>query len=215
LSLAYRVTMSAAQRERSALVDTLRIVGPDAPTLCSGWTTRDLAAHLVVRERRLDATPGIAIPVLAGYTAKVQDQTARSTSWEDLCELVASGPPIYSPFKLLDPVANLGEMFIHHEDVRRAADGWQPRVLDESTVAALGRQLGLLSRMTLRKLPAQVTLQTPDGRRIARVGRGQAVTVTGEPQELVLFVAGRDAVRVEFDGDPQAVAAVRGSHRGL
>ena len=123
--------MTAAQRERSALVDTLRIVGPDAPTLCAGWTTRDLAAHLVVRERRLDATPGISIPFLAGYTAKVQNQTARSSSWDDLVEMVASGPPVYSPFKLLDSVANLGEMFIHHEDVRRAVDGWQPRVLDE------------------------------------------------------------------------------------
>jgi uncharacterized protein (TIGR03085 family) len=207
--------MTAAQRERSALVDTLRKVGPDAPTLCAGWTTRDLAAHLVVRERRLDATPGITIPFLAGYTAKVQDRLARSTSWDDLVELVASGPPIYSPFRLLDPVANLGEMLIHHEDVRRAVDGWEPRVLDESTVAGLRRQLGLLSRMALGKQPAQVTLQTPDGHQIARVGRGDPVTVTGEPQELVLFVAGRDAVRVEFDGDPRAVAAVRGSHRGL
>jgi uncharacterized protein (TIGR03085 family) len=207
--------MTASQRERSALVDTLRKVGPDAPTLCAGWTTRDLAAHLVVRERRLDATPGITIPFLAGYTAKVQDQTARSNSWDELVELVASGPPIYSPFRLLDSLANLGEMFIHHEDVRRAAKGWQPRVLDDSTVAALGRQLGLLSRIALRKLPAQVVLQTTDGKRVARVGRGDPVTVTGEPQELVLFVAGRDAVRVEFDGDPQAVAAVRGSQRGL
>jgi uncharacterized protein (TIGR03085 family) len=207
--------MTAAQRERSALVDTLREVGPDAPTLCAGWTTRDLAAHLVVRERRLDATPGITLPFLAGYTAKVQDRLTRSTSWDDLVELVASGPPIYSPFKLLDSVANLGEMFIHHEDVRRAVDGWQPRVLDESTAAALCRQLGFLSRIALGKQPAQVTLRTPDGRQIARVGSGDAVTVTGEPQELVLFVAGRDAVRVEFDGDPQAVAAVRGSHRGL
>ena len=207
--------MTAARRERSALVDTLRKVGPDAPTLCAGWTTRDLAAHLVVRERRLDATPGITIPFLAGYTAKVQDQMARSTDWDDLVELVASGPPIYSPFRLLDPVANLGEMFIHHEAVRRAVDGWQPRVLDDATATALGRQLGLLSRMALGKQPAQLTLQTTDGRRIARVGRGDPVTVTGEPQELVLFVAGRDAVRVEFDGDPQAITAVRGSHRGL
>jgi uncharacterized protein (TIGR03085 family) len=207
--------MTAAQRERSALVETLRSVGPDAPTLCAGWTTRDLAAHLVVRERRLDAAPGIAMPFLAGYTAKVQKQTAESNSWDHLVELVASGPPIYSPFKLLDSVANLGEMFIHHEDVRRAVDGWQPRVLDASTVAALRRQLSLLSRMTLGKLPVQVSLQTTDGQRIARVGRGDAVTVTGEPQELVLFVAGRDAARVEFDGDAAAVAAVRGSKRGL
>jgi uncharacterized protein (TIGR03085 family) len=207
--------MTAARRERSALCDTLRKVGPDAPTLCAGWKTRDLAAHLVVRERRLDATPGISIPFLAGYTAKVQDQIARSTGWDDLVEMVASGPPIYSPFRLLDAVANLGEMFIHHEDVRRAVDGWQPRVLDDSIASALSRQLGLLSRMALGKQPAQLTLQTTDGRRIARVGRGDPVTVTGEPQELVLFVAGRDAVRVEFDGDPQAIAAVRGSHRGL
>ena len=155
--------MTAAQRERSALVDTLRAVGPDAPTLCEGWKTRDLAAHLVVRERRLDATPGIAVPFLAGYTAKVQNKVAQSTSWDDLVELVSSGPPMYSPFKLLDAVANLGEMFIHHEDVRRAVDGWQPRVLDKSIATQLRRQLGLMSRMMLSKLPAQVVLQTPTG----------------------------------------------------
>jgi uncharacterized protein (TIGR03085 family) len=207
--------MTAAQRERSALVNTFRQVGPDAPTLCAGWNTRDLAAHLVVRERRLDATPGITLPFLAGYTAKVQDKVASSTSWDDLVEKVSSGPPIYSVFKILDPVANLGEMFIHHEDVRRAVDGWQPRVLDASIAAPLRRQLGLMSRLMLRKLPAEVVLQTPTGERIARVGRGDAVTVTGEPQELLLFVAGRDAVRVEFDGDPHAIAAVRSAPRGL
>ncbi|MDT5343557.1 MAG: hypothetical protein QOE52_2741 [Mycobacterium sp.] len=207
--------MTAARRERSALVDTLRAVGPDAPTLCEGWKTRDLAAHLVVRERRPDATLGIAVPFLADYTAKVQNKVAQSTGWDDLVELVASGPPIYSPFKVLDAVANLGEMFIHHEDVRRAVDGWQPRVLDKSIAAQLRRQLGLMSRMMLSKLPAQVVLQTPTGERIARVGRGDAVTLTGEPPELLLFVSGRDAVRVEFDGDPQTIAAVRAAPRGL
>ena len=47
--------MSVAQDERARLVETMRAVGPDHPTLCGDWTTRDLAAHLVVRERRLDA----------------------------------------------------------------------------------------------------------------------------------------------------------------
>src|SRR5579884_2213300 len=188
--------MNAAQRERAALVDTLRTVGPDAPTLCAGWTARDLAAHLVVRERRLDATLGIALPMLADYTDKVQAKTAQAHSWEELVEMVASGPPLYSPFKLLDPVVNVGEMFIHHEDVRRAVDGWQPRTLDQSIIAALRRPLGLMSRMTLGKAPAQVHLQTPDGQRIGRVGRGEVVTVTGEPPELLLFVSGRDEARV-------------------
>ena len=207
--------MSSAQRERSALVATFREVGPHAPTLCEGWNTTDLAAHLVVRERRIDAAAGLALPFLAGYTAKVQDKLGRSTAWDALVDLVASGPPMYSPFKLLDPIANLGEMFIHHEDVRRAVDGWEPRVLDASTAAQLRRQLGLMSRVMLSKLPAQAVLQTPEGDRIATVGRGDTVTITGEPQELLLFVAGRDAVRVDFVGEPQAVAAIREAPRGF
>jgi uncharacterized protein (TIGR03085 family) len=207
--------MTAARRERNALVATFRQVGPHAPTLCEGWNTTDLAAHLVVRERRIDATPGIMVPFLAGYTEKVQHKVAQSNSWDDLLGLVSSGPPIYSPFKLLDPVANLGEMFIHHEDVRRAVDGWEPRVLDASTAGQLRRQLGLMSRMMLSKMPARVSLETPSGEGIASVGKGDPVTITGEPQDLLLFVSGRDAVRVHFDGDPQSVAAVKAAPRGL
>jgi uncharacterized protein (TIGR03085 family) len=207
--------MTAAQRERAAFVQTMAAVGPDAPTLCGGWTTTDLAAHLVVRERRLDATPGIMVPALAGYTEKVQNKIAVTNSWDELLALVSSGPPMYSPFKLLDAVANLGEMFIHHEDVRRAVADWQPRMLDESTAGLLRRQLGLMGRLMLSKMPARVVLRTPAGEQVARAGRGDTVTLTGDPQELLLFVSGRDAVRVEFDGDPEVVAAVRAAPRGL
>src|SRR6185503_16044196 len=198
--------MTAAQRERHALVDTMRAVGPDAPTLCGDWTTRDLAAHLVVRERRLDATPGITISALAGYTAHVQHQVTKSTDWDQLLNKVASGPPLYSPFKLLDPVANMGEMFIHHEDVRRAQPGWEPRRLDAGTVKALGRGLPLMARLTLAKAPARVSLRTPDGRTLATVCRGAELTVTGEPEEVLLFISGRDEVRLTFS-DAQAVQA--------
>ncbi|MFV9634823.1 TIGR03085 family metal-binding protein [Mycobacterium neumannii] len=206
--------MTAAQRERAALVETMREVGPDAPTLCGGWTTRDLAAHLVVRERRLDATPGIMLPALAAYTDKVQRQTAQ-TDWEELLDKVASGPPLYSPFKLLDPVANMGEMYIHHEDVRRAQSGWEPRPLDDSTVNALTRSLPLMAKMTLAKAPARMTLKTPQGKVLATVGKDQPLTIVGEAQELLLFISGRDEVRLDFDGDPATVEAVRQNRRGL
>lgn len=207
--------MTAAQRERAALVETMRTVGPDAPTLCGDWTTRDLAAHLVVREGRLDATAGVAVPFLAGYTAKVQRQVTESTEWDELLDKIASGPPLYSPFKILDPVANLGEMFIHHEDVRRAQSDWEPRQLDDAMAKALGRGFPLMARLTLAKAPARVSLRTPDGKTLATVGRGPVLTVTGEPQELLLFISGRDIVRLEFDGDPALVEAVRASRRGL
>ncbi|MGW0161463.1 TIGR03085 family metal-binding protein [Mycobacterium sp. NPDC003323] len=207
--------MSVARRERAALVETMRAAGPDAPTLCEGWSTRDLAAHLVVRERRLDAAPGILVPQLAGYTERVQGQVTAATDWPDLLSQVAAGPPLYSPFKVLDPLVNVAEMFIHHEDVRRAKSTWEPRVLDESTTASLARQVRSFARMTLAKSPAKVSLRTPDGTVLATAGKGADVTVTGEPGELLLFAAGREPVRVQFDGEADAVAAVRTARRGL
>ncbi|MEY8015608.1 MULTISPECIES: TIGR03085 family metal-binding protein [Mycobacterium] len=205
--------MSVARRERAALVDTLRDVGPDAPTLCEGWKTRDLAAHLVIREYRPDAAPGILIPFFASHTAKVQDEVA-GRDWAELLDKVASGPPLYSPFKLLDPVANVAEMFIHHEDVRRAQPDWAPRVLEQNLVAALRRTLPLMARLTLAKLPARVALRTSEGKTVLTAGQGPAVTVTGLPEELLLFAVGR-AARVEFDGDAAAVQAVRDAPKGL
>jgi uncharacterized protein (TIGR03085 family) len=206
--------MTAAQRERAALVETMRTVGPNAPTLCGDWSTRDLAAHLVVREGRLDATAGVAVPFLAGYTARVQRQVTETTSWDELLAKVASGPPLYSPFKLLDPIANLGEMFIHHEDVRRAQSNWEPRRLDDTMVKALGRGLPLMARLSLGKSPARVVLRTPDGKTVAAAGRGPELIVTGELEELVLFLSGRDEVRLTFS-DAQAAQAVRAARRGL
>ena len=43
-----RPSMPVARLEREALCDTLLALGPDAPTLCDPWRTRDLAAHLVL-----------------------------------------------------------------------------------------------------------------------------------------------------------------------
>jgi uncharacterized protein (TIGR03085 family) len=205
--------VSVARRERAALVDTMRDVGPDAPTLCEGWKTRDLAAHLVIREYRPDAAPGILIPFFASHTAKVQQAVAEQ-DWVRLLDKVASGPPPYSPFKLLDPVANVAEMFIHHEDVRRAQPDWTPRVLEQDLVAALRRTLPLMARLTLAKVPARVALRTPEGKTVLTAGHGPAVTVTGLPEELLLFAVGREA-RVEFDGDAAAVQAVRDAPKGL
>lgn len=206
--------MTAAQRERAALVDAMRAQGPDAPTLCAGWTTRDLAAHLYVREHRPDASAGIAVPALAKYTEKVQNQAAQSNDWDALLDKIAAGPPLFSPFKLLDPVANLAEMFIHCEDVRRAQPGWEPRTLDDATVKGLTRTLSLMSRVTLAKAPARVALRTPEGKTLVTAGRGGAVTVTGRPEELLLFAVGRQA-RVEFEGDPADVQALQDAPKGL
>jgi uncharacterized protein (TIGR03085 family) len=207
--------MTAASRERAELVTTMRDAGPDAPTLCGEWTVRDLSAHLVIRERRLDAAPGIMIPALAGYTARRQQHLIDTTQWPELLDLVASGPPLYSPFKLLDPLVNTTEMFIHHEDVRRAVLGWQPRNLDGDLESALRRQVRLGARLSLSRSPATVTLRDSDGSTLASVGKGPRCTITGSAPELLLFLSGRDAVLIEFGADDDTAEQVREARRAL
>jgi uncharacterized protein (TIGR03083 family) len=52
--------------ERAQLSDLLRELGPSAPTLLPPWTTRDIAAHLVLREHDPLAGPGLVLPGARG-----------------------------------------------------------------------------------------------------------------------------------------------------
>lgn len=209
--------MSYAQDERRELVTTMRAVGPDAPTLCEGWTARDLAAHLLVRERDPIASVGIVVSPLAGYTAKVQDSVAERP-WQDLLADLSSGPPWYSPLKPIDRWANLGEMFIHHEDVLRGGadpdQPWVPRDVPAGEAEALETPVKMMGRMLLRDAPVRVTLRTPGGE-ILTAGSGNPVTVTGTAGELLLFVSGRRPVNVIYTGEPDDVAALNAMQRGL
>lgn len=88
---------------------------------------------------------------MAGYTAKVQQQVTDSTDWTGLVDKIAAGPPLHSPFKVLDPLVNVAEMFIHNEDVRCAQPGWEPKVLDTETAKALSWQVTTMARMAMAK----------------------------------------------------------------
>lgn len=204
-----------AQRERQQLADLMASVGPDAPTLCEGWTVRDLAAHLVTRERRPDAMPGIMVPALAGHTERVQSGYA-GQDFDALLGQLRSGPPVYSPFWAIDSQVNLGEMFIHHEDVRRAQEGWAPRELPGSAQDAFWRMAKLIGKRSYRRSPVTVALIRPSGDTSTPVHRdGPMVTLRGEPAELLMHAFGRDAGRVEFEGQPADIAAVQGLDRSL
>lgn len=71
--------------ERVELCDLLDRVGPDAPTLCAGWSAQDLAAHLWVREADPLGAPGIVAKPLAGLTER---RMAESKSRWPYAELV-------------------------------------------------------------------------------------------------------------------------------
>ncbi|MEW2520536.1 TIGR03085 family metal-binding protein [Actinacidiphila alni] len=206
-----------AQRERLLLADLLEQAGPDGPTLCEGWSTRDLAAHVVVRERRGDAAAGLIVPQLADRLERVRKEYARKP-YEELIQLIRTGPPRLSPFsiKQLDEASNTVEFYVHAEDVRRAVPDWTPRAVDAVFADALWARLERTARLAGRKSPVGLVLRRPNGQTaVARKG-SPVVTVTGDPAELTLFAFGRqDAAKVEVDGDKDAVARLYDAKLGL
>ncbi|MFI1505866.1 TIGR03085 family metal-binding protein [Streptomyces sp. NPDC020597] len=201
-----------AKRERLLLADLLETAGPEAPTLCEGWQTRDLAAHVVVRERRPDATGGILIKQLASRLDRVMEEFA-AKPYGELIQLIRTGPPRFSPFQLkqLDEASNTIEFYVHTEDVRRARPDWSARELDPVFQDALWSRLERTARLMGRGMPTGLVLRRPDGR-TAVANRGTpVVTATGEPSELLLFLYGRQsAAAVELDGEKEAIDRLHG-----
>ncbi|MFJ9738070.1 TIGR03085 family metal-binding protein [Streptomyces sp. NPDC101166] len=201
-----------AKRERLLLADLLETAGPTAPTLCEGWQTRDLAAHVVVRERRPDAAGGLLIKQLASRLERTMEEFA-AKPYAELIQLIRTGPPRFSPFQLkpVDEAANTVEFYVHAEDVRRAQPEWSARALDPVFQDALWSRLERTARLTGRSAPTGLVLRRPDGR-TAVANRGTpVVTATGEPSELLLFLYGRQsAAQVDLAGDHEAITRLRG-----
>jgi uncharacterized protein (TIGR03085 family) len=216
--------MSYSRDERRALCALLDEKGPEAPTLCEGWATVDLAAHLVLRERRPDAGAGMLGGPLARYTEHVQHRFAERVPYPRLVDMVRSGPPRFSLFGLpgMDERANLVEYFVHHEDVRRGEPGWQPRDLDPTLAEQLWGRLGM-TKFILRRAPVGIELARndvngdgPDSTRQHRMSvktGTPVVTVVGHPGELVLWALGRTtAAQVRLDGTEKAIQALNQAH---
>lgn len=209
---------ATARSERTELCDLLHEVGPDAPTLCAGWTTRDLAAHLVVREGRPDAAAGLVIPALAGHLTRVQEQVARE-DYDSVVERVRGGPPKWSLLWLgaLDAAMNTVEFFVHHEDVRRAGSGWVPRELTESSTAQLWAALRRGGKLLARRSPVGIVVRPTDGPEPGtelRLRDGAAqVALVGPVPECVLALFGRVTSGLLIEGAPHDVAAFHAYRR--
>jgi uncharacterized protein (TIGR03085 family) len=204
--------------EREQLCDLLDELGPNAPTLLAPWTTHDLAAHLVLRERDLLAAPGLVVPGGWARFAERRRIVLKARPFGDLVASVRAGPPVgFFRVGWVRRFPNLNEFFVHHEDVRRANDG-DPRPLPRAEDAALFRNVvrarGFLSRR-LRGAGLELAWAGTDS--MVRARRGQPIArVSGSPGELLLFLFGRgDAAEVEVTGPPEAVDALQRTPLGM
>jgi uncharacterized protein (TIGR03085 family) len=228
--LAYYLAVTYARDERLALCALLDKTGPDAPTLCAGWRTTDLAAHLVLREHRPDAAAGVMGGPLARYTVQTQRKLSGRTPYPKLVETIRTGPPRFSFFGIpgVDAKANFAEYFVHHEDVRRAQPDWQPRELSTALTDAVWSQLKG-ARLMLRKVPVGIEFarddierpsgQQPGDQRPVRMTvrpRTPVVTVIGAPAELLMWTFGRtSAARIRLEGAEADVSALEQAHWGV
>lgn len=204
---------SLAQYERAQLTDLLDKVGRDAPTLCDGWTSADLAAHLWVRETDPIGAAGIVVAPMAAITEKRMARARERFGYSELVDQIRRGPGRFSAFNLpgMDEQANAIEYWVHHEDVRRAGDApAEPRPSDPETEDRIWRHLKLAGKMMLRSAPVGIVLERSDhpGATLRVVPGEETVTLVGLPTELLLFAFGRRSVaKVEAIGEPAALEA--------
>ena len=182
--------------ERRHLAALLRRVGPDAPTLCEGWVTRDLAVHLIERDSRPDLIAGTVLPKIPVLSKRAQEADAqlRSQDWAELVSKVEK-PALYSPARLgpLDKRMNTAEFFVHHEDVRRAQETWHRRQLLQEEERDLWAALKLMGKALLRPEQDSVLL-VANGYGSVTGGKAKTSTVRivrGTPSELLLWAFGR------------------------
>ncbi|MCT1601470.1 TIGR03085 family metal-binding protein [Kocuria sp. p3-SID1433] len=182
--------------ERRHLAALLRRVGPEAPTLCEGWLTRDLAVHLIERDSRPDLIAGTVLPKIPVLTKRAQEADAqlRGQDWAELVAKVEK-PAVYSPARLgpLDKRMNTAEFFVHHEDVRRAQESWHRRQLLQEEERDLWAALKLMGKPLLRPEQDSVLL-VANGYGSVSGGKAKTSTVRivrGTPSELLLWAFGR------------------------
>lgn len=181
---------SLARAERLRLVAAARAAGEDAPTLCEGWTTRDLATHLVIREREPVAAMGIMVPAFEGRLEDKERDYA-SMPYSELLGLVAA-PPKWTPgaWPGVGSVMNTTEYLVHHEDIRRAELEWFPRRLSRKDNATVWAQARFALLPYAAKAKGRTVIVSP-GFGTHAAGRGETTTVTGEPVEILLWLLGR------------------------
>lgn len=197
---------SWTETERAALVETLRGADPDGPTLCAGWTTRHLLAHLVLRERAPIRNVADMLarrePGDERFLSRWVSGAASAAGYERLLEQLAAGPSRRNPMGWAGDGVYLMEYVIHHEDVRRAkSPPAGPRLLPDGQAQAIWRRLAGPAKLVFRGSQGGAVLATPDGQRMTVRSGPDPVTITGDPVELALHVSGREAAaRVTISG---------------
>ena len=203
-------TWQLIRSERASLVDALAALPEaawDKPSLCTGWSVREVVAHLIATARM---TPPTFFAKLAGSGFRFQTMTRRGieqiTNGATNADLVAAlrarvdartAPPGPAP-------SWLGETIVHGEDIFRALDGYRDHPVGHVVaVADFYKNSNLL--IGAKNRIAGVTLTATD----VDWTHGTGPQVSGPAVALVMAMTGRKAALDDLTGDGVAVLRQR------
>lgn len=146
--------------ECRGIANTLEALGPDAPAGVGAWSVADLAGHLhsqfmargaVVFAGRLLVAGGVHLGDRAGGAAQRTIALYRRRGFESGLQALRAGLPKLLLHPRVAPVA-LFEVWVHHDDVRRAnrlSPPAEPETLDAAVDFALRYQRRALAGATV------------------------------------------------------------------
>lgn len=204
--------MRLATDERLDLADFLDTLAPEqweAPSLCQGWSVRDVVAHLISYEE-LGMTDLLARRLKGvgrgGSNEVGRAEYAGRSSTELTAFLRAHARPQGLTSWFGGAIA-LTDGLIHHQDIRRPLDAPR-RVPAERLLVALGFAL------RSPKLPSRKDTR---GLRLVATdldwSHGSGPEVSGTGEALLMVIAGRPAALSELEGDGASVLARRAEAR--
>ncbi len=157
---------------RTNLAAVLEAAGPDRPTLCEGWRTRDLLAHLLLRETRPDVAAGIVLPPLASRTERLTGALAEQLAdAERYAAGVRRFRSVRTPARAIgrvDAGMNAVEYLVHREDAVRGREEGRAELAaltpfrsDEQQL--VWEKLGGVGRISALRHPGGLRLVGTDG----------------------------------------------------
>jgi uncharacterized protein (TIGR03083 family) len=202
-------TWQMIRSERASLVDDLAKLPDsdwDKPSLCPGWTVRDVVGHMIATT---NLNPPRFFLAMAGSGFRFNDMANKrireTTAGRSNADLVAAyrdridtrtAPP--------GPTATwLGETIVHGEDVFRALDGYREHPV-EHVIAVADFYKGSNLLIGAKNRIAGVTLRATD----AGWEYGSGPEVTGPAIAVLLAMTGRKVALDDLTGD--GVAVLRG-----
>lgn len=201
-----KVLAAAERADLADLLDTLTPEQWEAPSLCEGWTVREVVAHVISYEEL--GLLGIPLTMARAGFRPGQMNDVRRAAYRDytpaqLIEILRTHLRPSGLTAMFGGAIGLTDCVIHHQDIRRPL-GLPREVPPERLVEVLGFSLRapvLPSKANLAGLKAIAT--------DVDWTHGSGPEITGPGEAILLALAGRADALTDLDGPGLAMLSER------